>query len=72
MKKTEVFIMIVVVASIGAIFGAAFIAGSKEEDRSDCFKWNQEAVTFRTSYYVDQLQKDQCDYLNIKLTAPVK
>lgn len=69
MKNTLYFVLVI---AAGSLFAWAADRGMEAQDRSSCFKWQQEAVTFRNTYYLTQLQEAQCKYFGVEIDAPVK
>ncbi len=67
----NIFYIALVLAAF-ALFAWAADRGMEESDRSSCIKWQQEAVMYRNTYYLTQLQDRQCKYFGVEIDAPVK
>lgn len=68
MSNTTAIILAVLAAGIMI---AAAVYGAGKSDRVDCIKWQHEAQQY-PGFYLTTWQKQQCDYWNIKVAAPVK
>lgn len=61
---------ILLFAFIIAGFAAVSVIASDRSDRTDCLSWQLDATVYQ-HYFISQWQKDQCDYWNIEINAPV-
>lgn len=56
---------------LGAAFATAIVVGLARSEREECLRWQKDAKTL-PGYYLTQWQKQQCDYHQITIEAPVK
>ena len=68
---TEIAIMAIVVAVLGAGIVTAILVGTSASENAECIKWSQDAVG-RPGYFLAQWQKDQCDAHGVIINAAVK
>lgn len=71
MKLVIGHLLIGIVVAIGmlSLFGLIQQAVLKG-DHYDCLRWQREAGEY-DRYYITQLQKEQCDFFEVKIDAPV-
>lgn len=65
MKEFIILILIVI------IFGFIINIGLGKTEKIECRTWQKQAEK-HADYYLSEWQKQQCDYHNIKINAPVK
>ncbi len=62
-----------IIATLLLLAGFVWAAkiGIEKQDRADCHKWQEQAKEIK-EFYLTQSQRNQCDYWDIKVDAPVK
>lgn len=69
-KLIKAIILSIVGIGIGIGLFQMLIIGLDRSARSECYKWQEQALQYR-GFYLTKSEAEQCNEFNIKVEAPV-